>query len=182
MPSRLIEPLSKTRNITEDDSLFVMVPYDQDRVVSAEKPAKVSSFTIKKILIKINDQFGFQGMFDPKLVALGDGTFNLPKIELIWMMSTEVEKIFYDSEVGFVPPEEETETVTEVSDTDKIPTVSLIGETESLNSTTTGNETEPTKRPFGWSMPEPEYVKFNLPFNSPHGSKFAGFKLWLNIK
>ena len=39
---------TKTRNITENDSLFVMVPYDQDRIVSAEKPAKVSSFTIKK--------------------------------------------------------------------------------------------------------------------------------------
>ena len=33
------------RNITEDESVFVMVPYDQDRVVSADKPAKVGQFS-----------------------------------------------------------------------------------------------------------------------------------------
>lgn len=32
------------RNITENESIFVMVPYDQDRVVSADKPAKVAPF------------------------------------------------------------------------------------------------------------------------------------------
>ena len=116
-------------------------------------------------------------MWDPKLVALGDGTFNIPKLELIWMYQTDNETIFYDSEIGFQPPEEKVETTTQSVDSDnKIPTVSLIGDTESLNTTTTGNETEPTKRPFGWSAPEPDYVKFQLPFNSPHGSKFAGFK------
>ena len=31
------------RNITENESIFVMVPYDQDRVVSADKPATVST-------------------------------------------------------------------------------------------------------------------------------------------
>ena len=31
------------RNITENESIFVMVPYDQDRIVSADKPAKVSA-------------------------------------------------------------------------------------------------------------------------------------------
>ena len=32
----------EVRNVTENDSAFVMVPYDQDRVVTADKPARVS--------------------------------------------------------------------------------------------------------------------------------------------
>ena len=82
------------------------------------------------------------------------------------------ETVIYDSDVGFI---ETTPAPTQPSSAEstenKIPTISLIG----------GNETEveaevgPTEKPFGWSAPEPDYVKFELPFNSPYASKFQGF-------
>ena len=114
-------------------------------------------------------------MFDPKLEQLEDGSYDLPHIELIWMLNTAEQVSFYDSDIGFV----ETTTSPEVSNVtsanaNKIPTVSLLGNSTVLNETNT--EPSPTTRPFGWSAPEPDYVKFELPFNSPHGSKFAGFK------
>ena len=118
-------------------------------------------------------------MFDPKLKMLEDGTFDIPHMELVWMMNTDNETTFYDSEIGYTEPETTTAESTTLSmanstDSNGIPTVSLVGKTEVLNRTE-DEGVEPTKRPWGWSAPEPDYVKFKLPFNSPHGSKFAGF-------
>ena len=96
---------------------------------------------------------------------------------IIWSVSISAlyldnETVIYDSDVGFI---ETTPAPTQPSSAEstenKIPTISLIG----------GNETEveaevgPTEKPFGWSAPEPDYVKFELPFNSPYASKFQGF-------
>ena len=117
-------------------------------------------------------------MFQPSLEPNEEGTYTAPHIEVIWMYQTDNQTTIFDSDIGFVepdvPPETSTPATAEGEDS-KIPTVSLLGQ----NGTEVGNvsaEVGPTEKPFGWSEPEPDYVKFQLPFNSPHASKFQGLK------
>ena len=112
-------------------------------------------------------------MFNPRLEQNDEGSYTAPDMILIWMQGTGNESVIFDSKIGFV--ESKPTPAAATTDTNSIPTVSLLNGNGTVEANLSA-EVGPTERPFGWSAPEPDYVKFNLPFNSPHASKFAGFK------
>ena len=114
-----------------------------------------------------------------------DGSIVLPKQVISWQKHAENgSALIYDSDapVTTIPPPELVETSRYIPKkrlknvsfietfSNSTPTVYYINGDDTIVEAEVVNKTE-FKLPHDWSEPEPDYVKFQLPFNSPHAAK-----------
>lgn len=145
----------KVKNVTADDAVFVVQCYPQDCNLGMERPAR----------------FGFMGMFTQSMED-SNGEIVLPKTLVHWRKGTNESEVIYDSEA---PITTTTTLPPDASLNSKNSTVTIYydnGDGGVVEAERT-NKTEKPKLPHGWVEPEPDYVKFALPFNSPHAAKFS---------